>query len=161
VITRINYKKSIDVYETINRIKDAYQDFYVTINKARVFLNNWHIIKKILNTQEVYALSTNDTKGLLILYKEKGFRPYVKILAEDSDSQRDLIKFLIWNFSDKDLFIKLKKANPLARIIQRYGFIFQGDRGQEILLFRKGERKSNKPLGEKDDDNFIQNPRSY
>lgn len=161
MITRINYKKSIDVYETINRIKDVYQDFYVTINKARVFLNNWHIIKKILNTQEVYALSTEDIKGLLILYREKGFRPYVKILAEDSDSQRDLIKFLIWNFSNEDLFIKLKKNNPLSRIIQRYGFIFQGDRGQEILLFRKGEKRSTKPLGDKNDDSISEIKRLY
>lgn len=148
MISKINYKNKIDVLEAVTRIKDYSKDFYVTINKERKFLTDLRLIENILNTQEVYASSEKEINGILLIYREKGYRPYVKILAENKDSIRNLIKFLLWNYSEKDLFIKVKKENPVLKIAQIYGFIFSGDRGSEILLFRKGEKRINK-LGDR------------
>ena len=144
MIRKINYKNSIDVFEFINRVPDKYQDMYITKNKERIFLKDLKFIEKILNTQEVYISEDKEINGLLLIYREKGFRPYVKILADNKETERNLIKYLIWNYSDKDLFIKLKKENSIIKIIQRYGFVFSGDRGQEMLLFRKGEPRPTK-----------------
>lgn len=144
MIYKVNYKRKIDIYEAVSRIKDYYKDFYITKNKERMFLTNLNFIEKILDTQDVYVLNDKEIKGVLLIYKEKGFRPYVKILADNQDSARNLFKFLIWNYLDKELFLKVKKDNPIIKIAQKYGFIFSGDRGQEILLFRKAEKRINK-----------------
>jgi len=151
MIIRLEHSKNIDFLEFIKQVPDNFQDFYITKNKTRIFLTDLKLITKILNSQEVYALYEGEIKGILILFKEKGFRPYVKLLAENYESQSSLIKYLIWNFSTQDLFFKLKKTNPLTKHVQKYGWVFSGDRGQEILLFRKGIKSISK-LGEKDDD---------
>jgi hypothetical protein len=153
MIKRLNYENAIDVLEFIKRVNDLYEDFYLTKEKNRLFLDNLFLINKVLNSQEMYALTEKETKGLLLIYRQNGYRPYIKILADNQDSERNLIKYLIWNFSNQDLYIKLKKKNPLTRMIQRYGFVFAGDRGQEILLFRKGE-KYVKKIEKGDDDEY-------
>jgi hypothetical protein len=150
MIERLKRKNLVDIFDFIYRVNDTYQDFYITIDKNRTFLKNYQIINKVIDRQELYGLFEGELKGILLIYREKGFRPYIKILATSKDSQLNLIKFLIWNFSNQDLYIKLKKRNPLSSLIQRYGFIFQGDRGEEILLFRKGE-KSIRKIGDKDE----------
>jgi len=150
MIERLKKKNLIDIFEFTHRVSDVYQDFYITVDKTRTFLKNYQTITKVIDRQEVYGLFEKDLQGILLIYREKGFRPYIKILASSRDNQLNLIKFLIWNFSNQDLYIKLKKRNSLSQIIQRYGFIFQGDRGEEILLFRKGE-KSIRKIGDKDE----------
>ena len=148
MITKINYTKSIDVYEAVSRIKDYYKDFFFTQDTHRIYLDDLKVIDKILDTQEVYVLEEKQIEGILIIYRSKGFRPYVKILASNYDTQRDMLKYLIWNFSEVDLFFKLKKENPLVKLVQKYGFVFIGNRGTfdkpgtEYLLYRKGEKKT-------------------
>jgi hypothetical protein len=156
MIKRLNHRNRIDILEFMSRVSDTYQDFYVTIDKNRIFFKDAKTIKKIINKQEIYGIDEGEIKGLLIIYREKGFRPYVKILASDFKYQGKLVKFLIWNFSNQDLYAKFKKFNPLTKILQRYGFIFQGDRGDEILLYRKGEKRIFK-VGAKDKDEYDNN----
>jgi hypothetical protein len=153
MLKRLNHRNKIDILEFLSRVPDAYQDFYVTIDKNRIFLKDNKIIKKILKYQEVYGIDEGELQGLLLIYREKGFRPFIKILASDFKYQSKIVKFLIWNFSNQDLYAKFKKFNPLTKILQRYGFIFQGDRGDEILLYRKGEKRIFK-VGEKDKDEY-------
>ena len=138
MIERLKYKNSIDVYDFVKNVNDKYQDFYVTHENQRLFLTEFNLIKKILVRQEVFGYFDKGLHGLLIIYKEKGFRPYVKILSENRHAESFLIKFLMFNFSEQDLYIKLKKDNTLAKYMRYFGFIPTGDRGQEILLFRKG-----------------------
>ena len=152
MIERLKPKQSLDFLEFVSRASDIHNDFYITINKVRTFFQDLRLIKKVVETQEVYALWEKELKGILIIYREKGFRPYIKILASSVKMQSDLVKYLIWNFSNKDLYIKLKKQNSLVKTLQRYGFIFAGDRGIEILLFRKGDKELRK-IGDKDDNN--------
>jgi hypothetical protein len=147
MIERLTKRNIIDVYEFVQRIKDRFQDFYVTQSNQRLFLTDLNLIRKIIERQEVFGLYEKGFKGLLIVYKEKGFRPYIKILSENRKSESSLLRYLMLNYSEQDLYIKLKQENPLARFLQyinphtkktQYGFMQVGPRGQEVLLFRKG-----------------------
>lgn len=150
MIEKLGIKNRIDVYDFIIDTNDIYQDFYITINKERKFLKNLNLINKLLKKQECYGLLQNGLQGLLIIIREKNFRPYVKILSKNRKYAIDLLKFLKWNFSDKTLFFKLKKTNPLSQMILKTGFVRIGDRGQE-LLFEKKIIKDFKKLTPKDD----------
>jgi hypothetical protein len=146
MIKRLNQHNLTDVCEFVSRVKDTYEDFYVTTNKQRVFLKDLKLIKKILNNQEVIGLeNSGELKAILIIYREKTFRPYVRVLAEKNDYIYDLMKYLNWNYNC-ELFIKFKKTNPLSKIAQKFFFNFIGDRGTEILLAKKKrEIKNDKP----------------
>lgn len=146
MIERLTKRNKMDVYEFVQRVKDRHQDFYVTHENQRLFLTDLIFIGKLLDKQEIYSVYDRGVKGLMIVYKEKGFRPYIKILTETRKAESALIKYLMMNFSEQDLYIKLKKENPLAKFIRYFGFIPQGDRGLEILLFRKGIKILHKML---------------
>jgi hypothetical protein len=146
MIERLTKRNMMDVYEFVQRVKDRFQDFYITHDNQRLFLTDFKAIKKLLEKQEVYSVYDKGVKGLMIIYKEKGFRPYIKLLTETRRAESSLIKYLMMNFSEQDLYIKVKKENPLAKYIKYFGFIQTGDRGLEILLFRKGIRILHKML---------------
>lgn len=145
MVKRINYKNAVDVYEFILRCKDVWEDFYLTKDKSRQMINKLSLIEKLLKYQEVFVVDDNGLKGIMIILKEKGFRPYIKLLVEKIDYASDLLKFLDWNYGNKELFIKIKKLNPICKILNFknrfglpiYGFTFCGDRGQEVLYIKK------------------------
>ena len=142
MIQKLKIQNKIDVYEFLSRVIDRYEDFYLTKNKERHFLkNNWSLITEVLEKQEVYGLFQGELKGLLIILHEKNFRPYVKLLTENSKYSIDMLKFLKWNWFEKDLYFKLKKENPLSSTIIKTGFIKIGDRGRELLFFKKGMKQ--------------------
>jgi site-specific recombinase XerC len=139
MIQRLTVENKIDVYDFLSRVEDRHQDFYLTEDKSRKFLkNDWSLITKVLLKQEVYGLENNGIKAIMIIVRDKGFRPYVKLLAENSKYTIDMLKFLKWSYFEKDLYFKLKKNNPLSQIIKKTGFIKIGDRGLEDLFFKKG-----------------------
>ncbi len=139
MITRLKFQNTIDVYEFLSRINDRFEDFYITKEKERYFLkNNWSLIKKVLIKQECYGIFNNGLKAIMIIVRDKGFRPYVKLLAENSKYTIDLLKYLKWNYFGVDLYMKLKKNNPLSQAIIKTGFLKIGDRGLESLFFKKG-----------------------
>ena len=122
MIQRLNTKNLIDLMEFLSRVYDRYEDIYITHNKERKFLkNNWSLIEKVLETQEVYGLFNDGLRGILIIIHEKNFRPYVKLLTENSKYTIDMLKFLKWNYFEKDLYMKVKKENPLAEQIKKTG----------------------------------------
>ena len=137
MIRRLNHRDTTDFCEFISRVKDSFEDFYITQNKQRVFLRDSKLIKKILKYQEVYAIDDGEIHALLLIYREKGYRPYVKILSEKINYIYDLLKYLNWNFGNQELFIKVKRDNPIVHIAQKKWWNFLGARGQEILLIHK------------------------
>lgn len=158
MITRISRKYLVDIYYFFKRIDDKYKDFYITSNNQRIFLNDLRQIEKLLNKQEFYGSNAgNQINGILLVQKEKGFRTYVRILSENYKTTKDLLRFLIYNFYNLDLYVKIKLDNPLAKIYQTYGFTFIGNRGTydnvggEIFLFRQGE-KIKKIIGDKENE---------
>jgi len=158
MIERLNKKNKADVYDFLSRVSDKFEDFYLTKNKERKFLrNNCSLIEKVLKNQEVYGLFYNRLNGLLIILHEKGFRPYVKLLTENSKYNIDLLKFLKWNFLEKDLYFKLKKENPLTKMIGKTGFIMIGNRGRELLFYKKGIKQIYKIIPK---DNYLKDKKN-
>ena len=138
MIQKLAIKNKVDVYDFLIRVTDRYEDFYITKNKERYFLkNNWLLIEKILKKQEVYGLFNNGLKAIMMIIRDKGFRPYVKLLSESSKYYYDFMIFLRFNFIDKELFTKLKNNNPLVEILKKKEFINIGMRGKEVLLVKK------------------------
>lgn len=138
MIERLKIKSKNDVYDFFNRVPDKFEDAYITINKERKFLkSNWNLISAVLKKQECYGLFDNGLKAIMIVVREKSFRPYIKLLAESNKYYYDFMIFLRFNFMDKVLFVKLKNNNPLSWILQKKGFINIGARGKEILLQKK------------------------
>lgn len=136
MVRRLNLKNKIDVYDFLERIEDIYSEFFITENQTRLFLkSNWNLITKILKYHETYAVDDKGLKGIMIIFREKNFRPYVKILTEKIDYAYDLLNFLGWN-KKEELFIKIKKANPISKILQKR-WKFMGDRGKEFLFVKK------------------------
>lgn len=142
MIEPIKYNKFIIEVLTTN-IRDIYQDFYITKDKERLFFNNIknaQLYSKMLQRGE--ACFKNDDKGLLITYgiHDKSPRKYIKILTQDMESARRLLTVFLYQYGNKEFFIKIKRNNPLNRLVQGLGFIFLGGRGTEILLVRKADK---------------------
>ena len=133
MIIRLREKNIIDVLDLVNRIEDKFEDFYFTFNKERIFLkNNPKLIKKILKRYECYGVYDKDLEGIALVYNEKGFRTYIKFLSFYDRVSNKIIQYILWN-TDKDIFIKIKKNNTIAKYIMN-SFTVIGDRGKEILL---------------------------
>lgn len=137
MIIRLNYKYTLDVLDFIATVPDRYEEFFITKDKQRLFLKNKKIILNILKHQEVYGLFEGQLKGLMMILREKNYRPYVKFLSINNAYNRDLLKYFLWNFMGSEIFCKLKKRNPLVEILKKKVFIQIGDRGQEVLLLKK------------------------
>ena len=137
MIRKLTRKDNLSIYEFVSRVSNTYQDFYITKDKQRVFLTDRKLIDKILRYQDVYAVDDAGTfRAILLVYREKGFRPYIRILAEKNNYIYDLLKFLNWQYNC-EFFIKVKKTNPIAKICQRFFWEFCGNRGEEILFVHK------------------------
>ena len=146
MIQRLKSKHISDIFYFVNETRDKYEDFYITKNRDRVFIKDRKVIEKIIKYQEVYGIYDKGLQGIIVIYKEKGFRPYLKILCKKNYYIYSLLKYLFWNF-EGEVFIKVKKSSPIAKIASRFrsarkiGFQFMGNRGNEILLrkYKQGE----------------------
>lgn len=146
MIERLTKRNTMDVFEFVSKTKDRFEDFYITKNNQRYFLTDFKLINKLLDHQEIYSVYDKGIKGLFIIFREHGFRTYIKILSENRHAESSIIKYIMMNFSEQDLYVKLKKENSLAKYIRYFGFVETGDRGQEVLLFRKGIKILHKML---------------
>jgi hypothetical protein len=130
-------KKSdqIEIIDILNTIADVYNDFYLTIDRQRIFIKN--------NPQTLFFRLTKGDKiifnkyGLAVItgFSDRRFRKYIKILANSSDAKK-LAQVALWNV-ECDLFAKLKKNNPLVNTLLALGFNVFKFRGNELLLRRK------------------------
>jgi len=153
MINRLKIKDSLDVLDFVKNNKDNFEDFYITVNRQRLFFNkDLKLIEKILKNQKCFGYYEKDLKGILFIIKEKGFRTYIKLLSLDNKINMCLLQYLNWNYSEQDMYFKLKKENPICECIKKLGFSIIGNRGKELLFEKKGI-KSNQVFIAKDDFN--------
>jgi len=159
MIKRLNFHNSLDLQIFLEECFDRYSEFFITKDKQRYFLkNNSQLITEVLKKQEIYGFFEDGLKGILLIFREKGFRPYLKILAKSNKVNKDLVKFFLWNFMKEEVYCKVKKANPLFNILVAKAFYVLGNRGTECLLIKKAI-KGLKPFIQKDD--FIDHESLY
>jgi len=140
----ISKKEKIEIESILNELTDIYGDFYITKNNLRLFIKEnkdllFNAIEKV--DKLVYA----EDKGIILIigFSEKVSRKYIKILAKDEESADHLLKVVNWNV-EEDLWAKVKKNNPIRRVLQRNNYKFAGDRGAEILLNKENIYTDNK-----------------
>ncbi len=129
---------------------DIYSDFYLTRDNLRLFIKeNSHLLFECLSKGDKIVFGE---EGLLFVtgWSDNSDRKYVKILARTEEDASQLIKILNWNLPSEELYIKMKKTNPLLRAFQKQGYIFVGDRGKELLLCRKAKQNNYKANKEGD-----------
>jgi len=134
--TQISKKQRKIIENLLQEYTDDYSDFYITQSNLRLFIKeNEHLLFEALKKGDKIVFGE---EGIAFVtgWSDKASRKYVKLLIKDTHSANKLLKVLLWNIKT-DLYIKIKKNNPLLEILKKNGFYFKGDRGKEILLVRK------------------------
>ena len=149
MIRFIKSKDKLSFIDFCINYKDTYFDKYITKDKKRIFLSEYKIVEKVFNN----ILKKGDIGlileekgailGLVIItgYADKFFRKYIKLLSSNYKYNDSFFKYISWNFADKELFIKIKKTNPLVKLANKYHWIFKGNRGEEILFLKPKYKK--------------------
>lgn len=130
------YKQIVEGY--LNELCDTYSDFYITSDNLRLSIkDNKSSLYSLLKRGDVIVFDSED-EGLAIIigFAEKRNRKYLKILTKNKKIANKLIRNALWNI-ESDLYVKIKKINPLKEILMKCGFVFKGSRGKEVLLYRK------------------------
>jgi len=144
--------------------RDPYSDFYITKNNKRLFLNNINTANRVFNDCLRYnekcfiKEENNQIKAVLLIvgYKEKSERKYLKVLAKSKNDTKDLFAYLIWQNLPSNVFIKARKNNinlvkydertkryKPSYAVRRAGFRVIAVREKEILLKKEEYRNNN------------------
>ena len=135
--TQISKKEKVILEGVLQEFIDEFRDFYITKQNLRLFIkDNSHLLFEALKGGDKLVFSAEEGIAFVTGWSDKMERKYLKILAKDLDSTNKLLKVLLWNIKT-DLYIKIKKNNPIITILQKNNFVFRGNRGKEILLVRK------------------------
>jgi len=138
---KLSKKDTTIIRSILTDVTDIYGDGYITRNNLRLFLKeNTNLLFEGIEKGDKIIYEEN--KGLIFItgWSDKANRKYIKILAKNDESADKLLKIVGWHIKE-DLWAKVKKNNPIRRVLQLNNFKFAGDRGKEILLFR-GEYKN-------------------
>lgn len=120
-------------------LHDLHGDFYLTKNNLRIFIkDNPDVLFDCLSKGDKIAFDENGV-AVITGFSDKMPRKYLKILTKKPEDAKKYLDVIGWNCSE-NLYIKIKKTNPLKDILLANGFKFFGGRGKEILLMREGER---------------------
>lgn len=117
------------------------EDFYLTENNERVFINNKVNLKKLIKqSYQIYFLNDYDMErfGVILVWKSVGgetIRNYVKVVSNSYEATRDLITALLWNYNN-EIYTKIKKDSSILKAFYSKGFRFEGGRGTQVLLKR-------------------------
>ena len=134
--TGYSKKERQELIGIMSELTDLFGDFYITKNNLRMFIkDNPNLLFDCLKNGDKIAY---DERGIAIVlgFSDNMPRKYLKILTKDSKALEDLLQIVCWNVT-YDLYIKIKKNNPIKDILIQYNFEFLGGRGKEILLVRK------------------------
>lgn len=134
--TQISKKEKKVLDFILKDIIDEFRDFYMTKQNLRLFIkDNQHLLFEALNKGDKVAFSEEDGLVFVTGWSDKAERKYLKVLATNLESANKLLKVLLWNIKT-NLYIKIKKNNPILQVLQKNNFVFKGNRGKEILLVR-------------------------
>lgn len=135
--------------------RDIYSDFYITKDNKRLFLTDIKVAKNVFNDcmkhgeKCIIKEENNEIKAVLLIvgYKDKSVRKYLKILAKSKKDVKDLGAFLIWQNLPANVFIKVRKNNihivkydektkryKPSYAFRRVGFQVIAVREKEVLL---------------------------
>jgi hypothetical protein len=143
-------KEKKQITSLLCELTDVYGDFYITRDNLRLFIKeNLNVLFDCLKKGDKIAF---DDSGVVVIcgFSDKADRKYLKFLTRNPDDTEKFLKVIAWNLNC-DLYVKIKKNNPLKDVLQKNYFRFAGDRGKEILLVKRArtyaERNTDKNPG--------------
>ena len=139
----LSKKEKEEVGIIIDETEDYYKDFYITQNNERVFIdfNNLSLLYNYIKGGDKIVFSYEDGLMCVFGYSDKSDRKYIRALPKNTQSADKLLKVLFWNVKI-ELWSKMKKINPIVSVFKDNNFIFQGNRGRELLLCRKVRKQT-------------------
>ena len=147
----LSKKEKTIVENILDECNDIYGDAYLTKNNLRLFIKeNIDLVYDGLAKGDKIAYEEGNGFIYLFGWSDKAKRKYIKILTKNENATNRLLKTLHWHVKET-LWVKVKKNNPVKRILERNGFKFQGDRGKEVLLCRS--HRPFHPIEKKEEDN--------
>lgn len=149
VKSQLSKKQKSMVSSLLEELTDTYSDFYLTKNNLRLYIKeNSELMFESLKNGDRIAF--DEEKGIIFIHgwSDNANRHYIKILSNNLQNADKLLKVMLWTLGNTDLFAKIKKNNPIKSILEKNGWEFRGDRGKEVLLYRKGIIKQERVLKE-------------
>ena len=132
-------KETKQITSLLHELSDVYGDFYITKNNLRLFIKeNQNVLFDALKRGDKIAFD-DDGMAVICGFSDKADRKYLKILTKDVNRIDGYLKVIAWNL-DCDLYVKIKKNNPLKEVLEKSYFRFAGNRGTEILLYRRARK---------------------
>ncbi len=142
---KISIENKIIITELLENFPDAYRDLYITKDRLRYFLKeNLDLLYAGLEKGDKIIYDENIGFIYICGYSDKFPRKFIKILSETPENADKLIKVMLWNIGNEELYWKGKINNPLKEVLEKNKFKFKGARGKEILLVRVGIKKDQK-----------------
>jgi len=136
-VGQLKRKEERLIITLIDELVDFNRDFYITQNNLRLFIKeNKDLFIKCLKKGDKMVYSEEDGIIFITGFSDRASRKYIKPLVKDVESADRLLKVLFWNINC-DIWAKIKKTNPIKKVLLKNNFKFAGDRGKEILLLRK------------------------
>lgn len=148
MIRLLKSKDRIRFIDYCKNYKDEFEDNYITVERGRKFFSEKTIANKIFNNimkrgDKCFIYEENENiKGIMLIigFSDKFPRKYVKCIADNYNYSFRLFDFLLMNYDNLNLFIKIKRFNPLCKLMKIFKFNKIGLRGRETL-FVKAENK--------------------
>ncbi len=133
--SKLSQKDKNMIVGVLTDCTDTYGDAYITQNNLRLFIKeNPNLLFDCVKRGDKLAFSEKGI-GIVLGYSDNSSRKYLKLLATEEKEIPALIKRVSWDVNDS-IYMKIKKNNPIRKIIEKHGFRFAGNRGKEILLVK-------------------------
>lgn len=134
--SRLTKSEKTQITEMIQTFSDSWGEFYLTKNNMRLYIReNPEVLFNCLKDGDKICYNKN---AIIIItgFSDNFNRHYMKFLTKTPANIDELLKEINWNITC-DLFVKIKKNNPLLSVLKNNCFSFFKDRGKEILLLRE------------------------
>lgn len=136
----INPNEESNINSLIDNILDLYSDFYITRDNLRLMITaNKDLFLECLAKGD--KVIWDEEIGILFVtgFSDKAKRIYIRPLCKDLKSVNKLVQSLNKNLPHYDLWIKIKKNNPIKHILLKKcnHFKYIASRGKEVLLCRQ------------------------
>ena len=125
-----------EVVKLLDGNSDIYSDFYLTKNNIRLYIKeNIDLLYDIVLKGDK-LITTKYMIAVILGYSDNSPRKYLKILTNDITKIPELLETISWKI-ECNIFMKIKKNNPIREILINNRFEVIGGRGKEILLEKK------------------------
>ena len=124
------------VNKILKNLVDYYGDFYITKQNLRFSIKeNIDLLSECVKAGDKVFL---EEKGVAVVlgYSDNAFRKYVKVLSSNKVTADKLLKSIDAEINEQ-LWVKIKKNNPLRSVFEQNKYRVYANRGNEILLTNK------------------------